>query len=295
MSEQAVSSLTAFSNRLAELVEQAAHSIVTVHGGRRWPASGLHWRPGLIVTAEEALERDEEITVQLPDGRQSAASLVGRDPSTDIAALRFQPDGLPVVAAGDAASLRAGHLVLAVGRNEGGPVTSFGVAAVAGGAWQSRRGGTIDRLIRLDLGLSPSGEGGALIDASGQVLGMTVPGPRRRVLAIPGSTIDRVVDQLLAKGHIARGYLGAGMTPVRHGSGKGVLVVGIDPEGPAARAGLLVGDIITRWSGQEVSRVREIIRRLGPESVGSAVDLDLLRGGAPAALIVTIGERPRGG
>jgi len=246
------------------------------------------------VTAEEALERDEEITVQLPDGRQAAASLVGRDPSTDIAVLRFQPDGLPVVSAGDAAALRAGHLVLAVGRNEGGPVASFGVAAVAAGAWQSRRGGTIDRLIRLDLALGPSGEGGALVAMSGQVLGMTVPGPRRRVLAIPASTIDRVADQLLAKGHIARGYLGAGMTAVRHGSGKGVLVTGLDPEGPAARAGLLVGDVITRWSGQEVTRVRDIIRRLGTESVACAVSLDLLRGGAPVALTVIIGERPRG-
>lgn len=292
MSESAVPSLTAFSNQLAELVEQAAHGIVIIHGGRRFPSSGLHWRPGLIVTAEEALERDEDITIQLPDGRQVAASLVGRDPSTDIAALRFQPDGLPVVAAGDAASLRAGHLVLAVGRNEAGPVASFGIAAVAAGAWQSRRGGTIDRLIRLDLALSLTAEGGALVDSAGQVLGMTVAGPRRRVLAIPASTINRVVDQLLAKGHIARAYLGAGMTPVRHAGGKGVLVVGIDPEGPAARGGLLVGDIITKWGGQEVTRVREIIRRLGTESVGGAVALDLLRGGAPASLTVTIGERP---
>jgi S1-C subfamily serine protease len=244
------------------------------------------------VTEEEALERDEEITIQLPDGRQAAASLVGRDPSTDIAVLRFQPDGLPVIAADDAAALRAGNLVLAVGRHEGGPVASLGVAAVAGGAWQSRRGGTIDRLIRLDIALSPRSEGGALVDASGKVLGMTVRGPRRRVLAIPSSTIDRVVDQLLAKGHIARGYLGAGMTSVRHGSGKGVLVVGIDPEGPAASAGLLVGDIIIKWSGQEVSRVREIIRRLNADSVGKTADLDLLRGGASASLTVTIGERP---
>jgi len=285
--------LLALSNNLADLVEGTAQSVVAIQGARRWPLSGLHWRPGVIVTAEEGLEHDESLAVLLPDGRQTSASLVGRDPTTDIAALRFQPDGLPAIAAGDASSLRAGNLVLAVGRNEAGPVASFGVTALAGGAWQSRRGGTIDRLISLDLRLSPSAEGGAMIDASGRVLGMVVPGPRRRVLGIPASTIDRVVDQLLAKGHIARGYLGAGLRPARHGDEHGVLIVGIDPAGPAATAGLLVGDIITRWNGHGVARVREVMRLLSPESVGSAVTLGLLRGGEKAEKTMTIGERAR--
>src|SRR6185437_12659179 len=115
---------------------------------------------------------------------------------------------------------------------------------------QGQRGGTIDHLLRLDLNLSPAAEGGALIDSAGRVLGMTVLGPRRRALAIPASTIDRAVDQLLAKGHVARGYLGAALQRVRLGGGagdRGVLVVGIDAEGPAARAGLMVGDAIVGW------------------------------------------------
>ena len=285
-------SLASLSNNIADLVEHAAQSVVAIGGARRWPLSGLHWRPGVIVTAEEGLEHDETLTLLLPDGRKVSATLAGRDPTTDIAALRFQPDGLKTVEAGDAASLRAGNLVLAVGRNEAGPVAGFGVAAVAGGAWHSRRGGTIDRLIRLDLRLSPSNEGGALVDSTGHVLGMTVPGPRRRVLAIPASTIDRVVDQLLVKGHIARGYLGAGLMPVRHG-GTGVLIVSIDPAGPAASAGLLIGDLITHWNGQEVARVRGIMRLLGPESVGTSVALKLIRGGQPLEKTATIGERPR--
>jgi S1-C subfamily serine protease len=287
-----IASLVSLSNSIADLVDGAAQGIVALHGARRWPLSGLHWRPGVIVTAEEGLERDDDITVLLPDGRKTSASLAGRDPTTDIAVLRFQPDGLKTVATGDAAALRAGNIVAAVGRNEAGPVASFGIAAIAGGVWQSRRGGTIDRLIRLDLRLSPSGEGGAMVDAAGQVLGMTVPGPRRIVLGIPGSTIDRVVDQLLAKGYIARGYLGAGLRPVRHGA-NGVLIVSIDPAGPAASAGLLVGDIITQWNGQDVSRVRAIMQLLGPESVGGSVALKLIRGGAPLEKSITIGERPR--
>jgi S1-C subfamily serine protease len=223
--------------------------------------------------------------------------LVGRDPSTDVAVLRFAPDGLDVVETGDAAKLRPGNLVLVLGRHDSGTIASHGIVGFAGSAWQSQRGGTIDQLLRLDLSLSPAAEGGALVDVAGKVLGMAVLGPRRRALAIPASTIDRAVDQLLAKGHVVRGYLGAGLQRVRLGRGRdehshGVLVISIDPDGPAARAGLLVGDIISRWNGTPVTRVREIMRLLGTDSAGTSVELTLLRAGQAASLSVTLGERP---
>lgn len=295
MTDAAPTPLTLYSEHLAALVEGAARSLVAVQGGRRFTRSGIHWRSGIIVTAEEALERDEDITIHLPDGRRVAATLAGRDPSTDVAVLRFPPDGLPLAETASADALRVGHLALAVGRHEDGPIASQGIVGFMGGPWQSLRGGTIDHLLRLDLALSPSAEGGALIDASGKVLGMTVLGPRRRALAIPASTIDRAVDQLLAKGHVARGYLGAGLQPVRLGTGeekkRGVLVASLDPEGPAAKAGLVVGDLITAWDAAPVGRLREIIRALGTDSVGRTVTLSLLRGGAPASISLTIGER----
>jgi S1-C subfamily serine protease len=287
--------LALLSERTAALVDGAAQSVVAVQGGRR-STSGIHWRAGVIVTAEEALERDDDIAVSLPDGRQVAATLAGRDPTTDVAVLRFQPDGLPVAALGDAAPLRPGHWVIAVGRHRAGTIASQGIVGIAGSAWQSMQGGTIDRLIRLDLSLSLGGEGGAVIDAGGRVLGMAVLGPRRRVLAIPTSTIERAVDRLLAKGHVARAYLGASLEAVRLGATqsdkRGVVVVGLDPEGPAARAGLLVGDIITQWNGATVSRVRDIWRALGSDNVGTTVALALLRGGKPETASVTLGERP---
>ena len=292
------SPLLAFSDHAAELVERIAGSIVSVHGGGRWPSSGIHWRSGVIVTAEEILERDENIKLTLPGGRVADASLAGR---ADVAVLRFQPDGLSVATTAEA-SLRAGQVVVAVGNHDGAPLAALGIVALAGGPWHSVRGGTIDSLIRLDLVLSPAAEGGALVDLQGRVIGMTVLGPRRRALSIPSSTVDRAVDQLLARGQVFRGYLGAGLQPMKQerasngseasGSRRGVLVVSIDPNGPSARAGMLVGDIVTAWNGQPIERVREIMRLLGPESIGSTVDLGLIRGGAPTALRVVIGERP---
>jgi len=283
--------LVAFSQHAAALVAAVAGATVSVRAGGRTRSSGIHWRSGVIVTAEEVLE-DDDIKVTLPDGREVPASLAGRDPSTDVAVLRFQPDGLPVAPTADASSLRAGHVVIAVGSERGGPVASLGIVSHVGGAWHSLRGGTIDALLRLDLRLAPAAEGGALVDTQGRVLGMVVSGPRGRALAIPTATIDRAVDALLAKGYVGRGYLGAGLQPLRKGQGGGILVVSVDPQGPAARAGLLVGDIVTGWNAAPITRVREVIHRLGPDSVGSTVDLALSRGGAAAGLKIVIGERP---
>jgi S1-C subfamily serine protease len=288
-------SLMALSDHTAELVERTASSIVTVHGGGRWSSSGIHWRSGVVVTAEEVLEQDESIKLTLPGGRQVEASLAGRDPTTDVAVLRFQPNGLPLATSANA-SLRVGNAVLAVGSHEGAPLAALGIVAFAGGAWHSSRGGTIDSLIRLDLALSPAAEGGALVDARGRIIGMTVLGPRRRALAIPSSTIDRSVDQLLARGRVFRGYLGAGLRPImrrdKASGGRGVLVVSIDPDGPSAHAGILVGDIVTAWNGRPIDRVRDVIWLLGPESIGTTVDLSLIRGGAPTAIKLVVGERP---
>jgi S1-C subfamily serine protease len=293
--------LAALSDTTAKLVEGAASGIVSVHGGSRWHSSGIHWRSGIIVTAEEVLERDENIQLTLPGGQTIDASLVGRDPSTDVAVLRFQPDGLPT-AASASASLRTGEAIFAVGSHEGTALAAFGIVALAGGAWRSSRGGTIDNFIRLDLALNPVAEGGALIDVQGRVLGMTVLGPRRRALAIPTSTIERAVNQLLARGHVFRGYLGAGLRPLKgevrqdssptSSSGRGVLVIDVDPEGPSKRAGLFVGDIIISWNGNPIDRVRDVMHRLGPESVGTSVDLGLIRGGVSATLRLIIAERP---
>jgi S1-C subfamily serine protease len=167
---ETVSSLVALSDAAAQLVERAAGSIVSVNSGGRWHSSGIHWRSGIIVTAEEVLERDESIDLTLPGGRTVEASLVGRDPTTDVAVLRFQPDGLPTAETATA-PLRTGEAIFAIGNHDGSALAAFGIVAVAAGSWRSSRGGTIDNFLRLDLTTKPGGRGRRI----GCVLGRTSP------------------------------------------------------------------------------------------------------------------------
>ena len=295
-----LSPLLALSNNLADIVEKVGHSVVTVNG-TRLSSSGIHWRQGIIVTAEETLKRTEDLTVTLPDNRTVAATLVGRDRTTDIAVLKLENIELPIVEIGDASALKVGHLVQAIGRSRDSLNASMGVVSAMGGPWRSSYGGLIDQFLRLDLNLYPSIEGGALVDATGQVVGMTVSGPKRTVISIPASTINRVVDQLLLKGHIARGYLGLGMQPVRLPetlkntlnltSVAGVIAINVESEGPADKSGLLIGDVIIAIDGTAVSDTSDIQAMLGSNSVGKTLNVQIVRGGALVEVALTVGER----
>ncbi len=298
----ATNPLSVLSNHVADAVERAAASVVAVLGRARPWSSGFVLQPGVIVTASDALEKDEDISVVAPDGRQLAAALAGRDPSTDVAVLRVENAPIPAVAPARASAVRAGELVLCVGRHADGPSARLAAIAVAGGAWQSQRGGRIDRNIRLDRGISPREEGGLLVDAEGGFIGMAVPGPRRSALAIPAETVARVTAHLLAHGRVARGYLGLSLQPVRLDQGlidrlslaehRGVIVVNVDPAGPGSAAGMLIGDIIVTWNGEPVRMVREVLRRLGPEAAGHEVELAVIRGGERRSMKLKVGERP---
>jgi S1-C subfamily serine protease len=302
MSTQTTDPLAAFSERLADIVAQAAPGIVAVEGRRRFTASGFVWRAGVVVTADEALEVDEDIAVLLPDGTRVAATLAGRDPTTDIAVLRIEQKGIAPVLLNTTDAPQPGHVALAVGRRPEGTIANLGIVSVAGGPWRSMRGGQLDRFIRLDLRLDGRAEGGVVLDTTGSAIGMAVLGPRRSVLAIPAATIERVADQLIAKGRIARGYLGLGLQPVRLdeplakslslAEPRGTIVVSVDPQGPGVQAGVLLGDVMAKWNGEPVRGVRDIFRRLGPDAVGQTVELTIVRAGQPTTAKVTIGERP---
>jgi len=302
MSERSAENpFAALSRHLAGIVAQCAPSVVAVSGRGRPTSSGFVWRSGIVVTASDALERDEDISVLTPGGERVNATLAGRDASTDIAVLKV-PGAESPLALPRADHVTTGELALAIGRHSDGPMASLGMIAMAGGPWQSLRGGRIDRLIRLDRGIDPRQEGGVLVNAEGRMIGMAVPGPRRGGLAIPAPTIERVADQLLAHGRIARGYLGLGLQPVRLddelvkasslSSSRGLLVVSVDPNGPGRRAGMLIGDIVTAWNGEAVRNVRDVFNRLGAETVGQQISFAVIRAGQITSAGIEISERP---
>ena len=302
------SPLQTLSAALAGTVAVAAPSVVAVHS-QRSRSSGFVWRPGLVVTADEALGEEDGIGVTLPGGETVAASLAGRDPTTDIALLRV--DGAAATAAAlppvtlekSPSPVAPGALVLIVGSQGSAPVAGLGVVSVAGPGWRSLRGGEIDARIELDLKLRRRAEGALALDASGHAFGMAVFGPRRRVLVIPAATIERVADKLATSGRIARGYLGLGLQPVRlddngaggtsGGSVGAVMVMSVDRQGPGAAAGIRQGDVMVAWDGRPIRSVQTLLRALGPDSVGSTVILSLRRAGEPADVALTIGERPQ--
>ena len=286
-----VSPLAAFSDSTADLVARAGRSVVSIRS-QGSQGSGFAWRPNLIVTADENITDEDRLAVVLPSGEAALATVKGRDPSTDIALLRVEAPHLPPVEA-TTDTVAAGSLAVVVGTDDGTPVAAMAIVSRAGPSWRSLRGGNIDARIELDMRLRGSSEGGLAFDASGHAIGMAVFGPRRRVLVIPLATIDRIASRLNTEGRIARGYLGLGLQPVKiEGDGVGAMVMSADASGPGAHAGLRQGDVISQWNGHAIEGVGSMSRELGPDSVGTVVRVQAIRGGEPIDFDVTIAARP---
>jgi S1-C subfamily serine protease len=296
--------LAGLSRDLAAAVEHVGRSVVAIHARRRIPSSGVVWRPGVVVAAHHTINRDEDIGVTLASGRTAAATVVGRDPSTDLAVLRLEDAAVPPVERAAAGDLQVGRLVLALGRPGPELTASLGIVSAVGGEWRTWQGGRIDRYVRLDLAIYDGFSGGPLVEAGGRVLGVNTSGLARALaLAVPAATVDRVTEQLLAHGRVARGYLGLAAQPVRlpealrrrlpAAGALGLVVVNLEPGGPAERGGLLLGDIVTAVDGHSVGDPSDLLAVLGPERIGGTVRLDVARAGEPASVAVTVGERPR--
>ena len=295
------------SNALAQITDRAAANIVAVHAEARGSASGVIWRSGVIVTAEHALRRDEEIHVTLPDGRVVPATLIGRDPSTDLAVLKCAEASAAVPVFGDPTALKPGNLTLVVGRTRAsGPVAALGVVSLLVAERRTWTGAALAPYIRLDVALQPTAVGGAVVDALGRIVGLATPRfARFGAIAIPAPAIERVIDTLLKKGHIPQGYLGVGLQPVRlpdalrqslqRTEKTAAIVLEVEPGSPAHKAGIVIGDILVALAGHPVAHLQDVHSQLHGEAIGKPLALKFVRGGAAQEVNIVVGERQRGG
>lgn len=290
------------SQAITETIEGVQDSIVTVHGGGRSTASGVVWRPGVVVTVRHGVRRTDSLQVA-QHGEPIQATLAGADAGTDLAVLRVDSGVGKAVETAGAPPARVGELVLAVGRSGLGDISaSAGIIARLGSAWRSWRGGQMDSLIRPDLQLYVGQSGSALVNEGRRVLGINSSAlARNAVITIPAATIDRVVDAILERGHVPRPYLGAAMQAVpvpealrsqwSEGVDEALLVLHVEPQAPAALAGVLVGDLVFSIAGQLVNNVHGVQHHLSSLKVGDPVALSVIRGGVKVDLTVTLGDR----
>jgi len=297
--------LEAISSEFASAAEKVGSSVVAVHARRWTPTSGIEWKKGVVVTVHHGVQRDEDIKVLLAGGRAVSAKLAGRDASTDIAVLRIEEGSLGTPQLGESTSLRLGHLVLALGRTRRGDlVASSGIIGGISGEWRNRRGGQLDQHIRLDLALYPGFSGGPLLNPRGEVVGINTRGlAHGRAVTVPAATVNRVVEELLEKGHIARPYLGIAMQPVEIPENMrsklptetraGLLVMHVENGGPGEAAGMLLGDVLFEVSGKIVDHVDAIQDSLTTARAGNVLRVRVIRAGEIKPVSITLGERAR--
>lgn len=301
-SGNAASTLTELSSQLAGAVETAANSIVAIHARRRIPSSGIVWRDGVVVSASHTVKRDEQIPVTLPGGESTVATTIGRDSATDLIALRIEGAKSHVATKGDTDALKVGSLVLAVGRPGRDVAASFGIISAIGKGWRTWQGARIDRVFRLDLAVYDGFSGGPLVDASGGVLGVNNSALARGTpLTLPATAVDRILDELLERGHVRRPFVGVAAQPValsaslvkEHGlaDDAALLIVSVADGSPADNAGITVGDVLLEANGVSLSRPTDLLDALSSVPSGDAFRLKVLRGGAVKSVSVTPADR----
>jgi S1-C subfamily serine protease len=299
--------LIELSNALALATGRAAASVVAIHTETRGSSSGIVWRAGVIVTSEHALRRDEEIQVTLPNGRVAPATLAGRDPSTDLAVLKVEEADSAVTEFGEVTAVKPGSLTLVVGRTRAsGPVAALGVVSLVATERRSWTGASLSPYVRLDIGLQPTAVGGVVIDAHGKAVGLATPRfARFGAIAVPVSVIDKITDTLLKQGRIPQGYLGVGLQSVRlpnalretlqRNEKSAVIVLELHPDGPADKAGIVIGDILVSLGSHPLTRLEDVQALLTGDAIGKSLPLKYVRGGSVQERSIIVAERPHGG
>ena len=260
---------------------------------------------GYLLTNNHVVEGASDIEVQLPDGRQARAQLVGTDPETDLALLQIKLQDLPVIALGDMRALQVGDVVLAIGNpfNVGQTVTSGIVSALG----RNRLGlSTFENFIQTDAAINPGNSGGALVDADGRLVGINTAiysrsgGSMGIGFAIPVDAARTVMDALLREGRVTRGWIGVeprDLTPelatsLRLPVSQGVLITGVLQDGPASRGGMRPGDVVVAIAGAEVSNTAQLLAAVAALRPQTVAQVAVQRGAQPLLLNLTVAQRP---
>jgi S1-C subfamily serine protease len=254
--------------------------------------SGFVFTPdGLVLTNSHVVNGARQIHATLPDGQRFRADLVGDDPESDLAVVRVEGQGLPAVTLGDSESLRPGQLVIAIGNPYGFQYTvTAGVVSALGRSLRSRTGRLMDGIIQTDAALNPGNSGGPLVNARGEVVGVNtavILPAQGLCFAIPITTARRVAGLLIRDGRIRRAWLGVGgqnvplprrvASALRLAAPRGVLVVSVEPNSPAARAGLRERDIVVALDDQPIGTVDDLHRELVEQRIGTPIRLTVIR------------------
>jgi S1-C subfamily serine protease len=287
----------------ADAVEAAAASVVGLGTRRRGLAAGVVWKPGMVATTASAVGHADTVHVIQPDGETAQGRVRGIDPATDLAVIALPDERLPAAAKRGGPAVRVGDFAFAVGRESSATLhASFGRIGATGGAWRTWRGGTVDRLVRLDGGLYPGLAGAPVGDARGRVIGVASPMlSRHHGVVLPAATVDRVSEALWTHGRVVHGYLGVVVQPVAVPAAAradapdlpetGLLVTGIAEDAPAGRAGVMVGDILLAIGGRAIGDIDSLREAMAAERIGAQARLRLLRGGRAMEVAVEIAER----
>ena len=293
--------LTDFSNGLTSAVEKGGANTILVDARKRYPASGIAYAEDIILTADHVVTREDDIKVLLPDRKSLPATVAGRDPGSDLALLRLAEKVLSPAKTSD--DVKVGQLVLALGRpNSAGMQASWGIVTAISGPARTFRGGLLDEYISTETTPYPGFSGGPLVNTEGEVLGLNTSGlTRGSSLTIPVKVAWRIAAALAKHGSVKRGYLGVRTQPVeiseaarksiKREQTSGLLILWLEENGPAQQGGLFVGDTIVAIGNQPVGDPDDLFSALNSDTVGKSVAVEVLRGGRPETVAVTVGER----
>ena len=305
MSETRTLGLADFSKALEDLVETAGQGVVAVRAAGHRVVSGVCLGEDLIALPEHELKRKDNVPVVLRDGTEVNATILGRDQSVDVAVLKTETGVLKPLAPANPDTIRAGMLAAVVGMTiDVGPSSSIGTIGAVGGPRRTWRAGRLSQFIRLDVNLYPSQSGAAVVNVSGELIGMANAALLRHAgLAVPVATLRRVADELVREGRIRRGYLGVGIEEVpipeflreklRIEAQSGLMLLTVEPGASAANSGLQLGDILLSFDKQPTGSPEELQEILRGDAIGRTFQAVLIRAGVLLTVPITISEKAR--